>query len=85
LREDDHPLGGAEQARPLPAQAHPKSQDDRSAYLAEGTGQPIQVATRTLGSEGARGSVAFRDGACRASIAAGAGTLGWSQLRLMDL
>jgi len=60
-------------------------QDAHSACLAEGTAQPIQVATRILGSEGARDSAACRGEECMASIAVGENRSGSSQRRLMDL
>lgn len=61
----------AVQATPLPVLAGPMSQGDRSACLAGDIGQPTQVATRTLGSEGAPDSAACRGVGCKASTAAG--------------
>jgi len=61
-----------------------KMQDAHSACLAEGTAQPIQVATRILGSEGALDSAACRGEECMASIAVGENRSGSSQRRLMD-
>jgi hypothetical protein len=79
------PLVGAVQATPLQVQVVLTWQDDHSAYLAAGTGQPTQVATRTLESEGGRGSAACRGEACKASTAAGESRLGSLRQRWMDL
>lgn len=70
---------------PLQVQAGLTMQDVHNAYLAGGIAQPIQVATRTLGSEGDPGNAACRGVVCKASIAVGGGRLGSLRRRLMDL
>jgi len=76
----------AELERPLQAQVALKSQDARSAYPAEGSGLPIQVAKDTPWEFGAAlGNAACRGEVCKASTAAGGlHMLGSSARRLMD-
>jgi len=79
------PLEDAVQAIPLQVLADLMSQDDHSAYLAEGTAQPTRVATHTLGSEDDPGSAACHGVECKASTVVGESRSGSSRRRLMDL
>ena len=73
------------QAIPLLVPGVPTTLDDRSACQVEGTVQPIQDAPRTSAFAGGLGNAAYRDEVCRASTAAGGGTLGSSGRQSMDL
>lgn len=85
MHKNDLPLVVAGREKPLQVRAGLRLQDVHSACLAERTAQPTQVATRTLGSEDALDSAAYRGVGCRASTAAGESRWGSLRRRLMDL
>ena len=79
------PLEVSVRDSPLLVQADLTSWGDHKAYHVEGTGQPIQVATRrTWELWDDLDSAAYRGAACRESTAAGGGRLGSWPRRLMD-
>lgn len=61
-----------------------KSQGERSAYPAGGSGLPILVAKGTSGCVAALGTAAYRDEACRESTVGVENKSGWFAPQSMD-
>lgn len=81
----DLPLVVAVQEKPLQAQGDLMSAHVHSAYPVEGSAQPIQVATRTLGFEAALGNAACHGVVCKENTAVDEGRSGSSGRQSMDL